>query len=803
MHLEDFATPLLQYAERQLQTFHTGCEIRKLIAQLKTHSQPLVVFVDAINEVDDTAHALQGWINECAADAREQALKVVLSSRDDSLSVLESKDDIMLFTLTEFSTVEARDAAVAYQVQSSLDLDRDRHPLIFKIAAKLPGRANALALGRYEAIAEFVKHLIARAPDVKSNKVHDLYRACERVADKLDPDGDAIAWEDAANLVGGVAILDQLIAGGVLKAREGRIVRFAYDEMAEALRSPLKGDETTLVKGWLDSVRDVGLRRRLLGSLFKSVQTSTDVASDVFVHSLLRAMTQASVVPPALGVRVRPQDFAPIVGTVLRGLPRRLEELTGIVGRGFEKAVADWLKELSAPSDFIERELAGLDVPWQLKVAVLIEALASRSDEGLRDKDIFDRGGDRVIIRDAEKPKTIPGALLALIREHPAGMRERLLPHLNDSRALQGREEATLGGVVRALLVLSAEVEFEALAVLLLGRPDERLGLLLLEKISSTHPRLALDFAQKHFTNASAMLIMEVVLAPALQSMGPGHAPQELIGSLLKVMNEAIPATRQRAAELIRISDPDNLSAWDVLNDLARDGHATQRLRPIPRCRAEQYLDTLRRRHDEWSLTEIGYCRDGYLQPQLAAIAIELLPQVTIQDYYHVGGLAEDRAYRMNSEPGFECWRDFVLSVSKHPAEEVRRQLRYVALSSGDWSLELLTNILGRDASDELTSSCCELVLSRGGNQTTDRIRSVFGALLGSNFRATIRAAAGKAYLSSLRISEDAQSAEDRRLLFLFAEYVRNHYHDATPKLREWSDPDDAVHALAGLYQKV
>lgn len=797
--VENFRTSLLQYTSNLLQVTDAGSDILHFIGQFKEHSAPLVIFVDAINEVNDDARALQRWLNECAAVARELNLKLVLTGREELSAVSGLRKDLMVFQLAEFSAQEARECASLHGFAYSLETELDRHPLMFRIAAELGAGMDAFGVGRHRAIGDFVKHLIVHARGVTAADVNGLYRVCERIADGMDPISESLEWVAAANLVGGVVQLELLVSAGVLKAREGRVVRFAYDEMAEALRAPMKADATTLVIQWLEGLSDVRLRGRLVGSFLKNVPNSEDSTRDAFVMSLLAAMDEASGLARTLGKPISPLDFSPIIGAVLRGLPRRLENVAQLIGTRFAAAVAAFL-EHSPGGHVDEQALAGLDVPWPLKVAVLVNALSSRSDSGLRDKDIFQRGEQYAITRDSERPKTIAGALLALIRTYPTETRKRLICHVGDARRLLGGGEATVGGVVRALLVLSADMEFEQLASLLLDSPGVVEALPLLERISRQHPQSALMFATQHLRDGSAVTMMGAVLTPALQALGPGNAPRTLLDGLLSVMNAAVPATRLCAAQLIRMSDPDDLSAWDALNDLVREGRCTPHLRPLPRARSGQYLDTLVHRHDDWAWEEIASCTEGYMQPQLAAIALALLHEAEVQHYRSLGTLAEERALRLSGgDTQFECWRDFVSAVSRHPAEEVRSQLRYAALGSVRWNLDLLRNVLGSYASDAVASGCFELVFRNGRRQSPGAIEEAFDALLQSNAGATIRAASMEAHIS-LRLAEAPGRRDADRLLTQFAELVRRRYPLSVPTMRAWNGGMDAVAALAELH---
>ncbi|PYE30678.1 trypsin-like peptidase [Rhizobium sp. PP-WC-1G-195] len=661
----------------------TGETLELLTETLKHSGGPLVVFIDGINEISDDIAKVERWVSQAISHSKAHGIKVVISCRTDFWSVLDLSDAAPAsYELGYFSRNEAERASETYGAGRELSSDLGRHPLMFKILSSLRNSADLTSTGRFSAIQAFVQRLIALTQGVTD--VQGSFGAFKRIVAEIAAEQESIPWEVAANALGGSQFVDRFIASGLFRTSDRMSVRFAYDEITEALRPPLQNDLATLTGVWRKAFLDGRLATRALGDLTRVASENDEHAVATHANAFYLAFADFRKSTERDFRLLYGGSIAPFDG-ILASLASDIPAQFSAVSEGMIKLFLDAIVELarSSPHHYWQHHLVpaikGLDIPLNLKFGFLTDLLALCPDDNLREKDIFDRGGAKDLLAEASSPTTIAAALLRISLDGPVQFAHLAVPLIDDDRRLQDRREATVGGVLMAILRINALACFDELFLLLVGNTNSENARLLLHLVSIAHPTEAIACAADSLSTSRAIAMMDLVIEPSLKSLGPGLAPVSLIQKLRAIMCESTPNTRALAASLIRISEPDDLAAWDELADAARARTQSRNLYPVPAARAAEFLRVLGERGDRYAIAQMReVIGDNRLEAQMADIATHLFEK-DLTLHYDLAALAEQRLYQARDAAFFSPWMAFGLKVAASPSFETRQRLIYFA----------------------------------------------------------------------------------------------------------------------------
>lgn len=678
----------------------------------------LVILVDGLNEAGASPRELRAWLSEATVQAKQLGCRIIMTCRSDYASFAEiDESQIDVFDLGIFSEREANAASVAYGIERLGAGVIEHHPLMFRIAAHSRNPNNVFQQGRHRAIRSFVKDLVAGCSGVTlgEGQVDSIFQGCKRVADHDGSDDDGVDIDFASNQLGGLQRLESLIEGGVFKA-QGNRVRFSFDEFAAGLRSPLEADRMELAVLWRRSLKDLRVANQVANSLVACEARGEERRLSDHVESLLAALADSArdEMDSVYLCQAR-GGIALILCTLTEALPSTRTDITERIMSGFREALVEsaHFNSFNGLYSEIELQAATLQIPWKQKAELLVQLLPLLSDFGLRTKDLLDRGGHLSVKADAEDPITVVGALARLILDHAGGMRELLLPHLDDDRRLvrdnSPSGEVSVGELICSLLLITASVDPIGLIELLITRPDSRAASALLRNVAAAHPDLAMDWAANHLDRASTINLVKDIITNSLRSVGPGRAPRELLGKLRTIACEATPDTRLIAASLIRMCEPEDLEAWDILAHAAALGHTSQSLRPVPGTRRQEFMQVLRARFDRYAVDEMESEDDAQLQEPMVGLAMDMLSRSTFAD--RLGYLAETKAYRLDKHAAFAPWLEYILRVAGHANSDLKQPLVYLVHFRWDrpgWPEQLWSALVGGLADSTFV---CQLVI--------------------------------------------------------------------------------------------
>ncbi|MGO4441014.1 trypsin-like peptidase domain-containing protein [Rhizobium sp. RAF56] len=669
---------------------------------LAAEKEPLIVFVDGINEISDDLSKVERWVAEAISEAQACNIKLILSCRTDFWRALDvSSAAPEVHDLGYFTPAEAAVAAGLYKVGTNLPSELGRHPLMFRILSRLGASSDSTRTGRFSAIEAFVLLLIKLTPGVQNPDAH--LRACGRMVARIGPEEETIPWTVAANELGGSQFVDNLIQGGVFRTSDRETVRFAFDEMTEVLRPPLPRDLASLTMLWVQAIADGRMATSVLAGLARAAAEDNDDLVSTHAQAFVLAFAEFRKSDAADVDLLYGRSFGAI-GTIFATLTSDMPSRFAAVSERMVQHFLDAVLEL-AKSDvhlFSERHLVPaimeLDISLNLRFKFLIELLALCSDFGLRDKDIFDRGGKTRLMSSAAHPQTsVAGALLALAIDHPGEFARLALPRLGDGRRLQDGGEATVGDVVMSLLRLNALACFNDLFSLLLEQTNFDECRRLLYFISSAHPTQAIECAAASLSTSRAVAVMDLVIGPSLRSLGAGFGPIALLERLRMVMRDGTPETRKMAALLIRVAEPDDLTAWDELAAMVRVRSADTDLYPVPAARATEFLDVINERSDEFAIKQMRWCiGDSRVEAGILGLAMKMF-EAKPGLHKELADLAEQRLYKARESAFYSPWIAFGLRVAAAPSLETRRRLIYFASPDSDGSelrLQIWTEML-------------------------------------------------------------------------------------------------------------
>lgn len=450
----------------------------------------------------------------------------------------------------------------------------------------------------------------------------------------------------------------------------------------------MDGDRLQLAGLWQRSLKDARLRRSLVGSLLRTLADNGPDRLAAHVGGL-EIVLQASRAQVSDDFLVSYREYLAAVGDIVASIAAALPQ-----DSPFNVAFSQHFKRhalpVAAESTFLDETsvpllVRALPLDLDLKIDVLVDLLPLTDDYGLRTKDIFDTGGGASLLREArEEPDTPAAVLLRLILDRPLQTRRRLMSRLADRRRLMrndvaGNGEVAVGELIASLLLITSTDNPKDFIRQLLEAPGIDQAETLLAKLAAMHPLVALQCALDFLDGPSRASAMRNVLAPSLGRAGPGRVPMAIFQRLQDVMRTASADARIDAAILMRLVDPDDVEAWDILDFDVSAHRSTRSLLPVPAARFDAYLRTLRVRADDYAIGSMKYCDDDpALQQPMAALAIEWLdghPRYLASEF---GDLGEHKAYLVDRHPAFECWIDFIVLLARQLNWSYKSGLRYL-----------------------------------------------------------------------------------------------------------------------------
>jgi Trypsin-like peptidase domain len=486
--IDDVRRSLTDYLQASLEKapdFAPGENVGALASALAAANCPLVVFVDGVNEIADDVSKAERWIAEAIENAQSIGAKLIVSCRADFWKGLEAVHDrFEIYDLGVFSPAEAKVVGRLYGIDERIADDLDRHPLMFKIVSELGLASVSATRDRRSALQAMIRRIIKLSPGVRD--LERTFAACERIVRDLDESADSIPWNLAANQLGGSAVVDNLVEGGLFRRREQETVRFTFDQMLEAMRPALPSDQATLAQLWTRALQDERAAKRAAGEMARAAFASQQEIFSRHTEALVNGLEEhlrEDVAPLVLEVRGL-ESLTNIIDSLYLDLPESYAPTAeGLIKQIFARVV-ECVKRgggVLRPGG-LSASIARLGVPEAWKFELLCELLPLCSDYLLRDKDLFDRGESARLVEAAESVDSIAGVLLRLATDHAAVIRRLALAKLDDARRLRGGE-ATVGSVLAAILRLSARVEFDDLFSLLLDAANLNAAQSLLSRV--------------------------------------------------------------------------------------------------------------------------------------------------------------------------------------------------------------------------------------------------------------------------------------------------------------------------------
>ncbi len=775
--------------------------MERLAQVLAAGGTPLVVYLDAINEMDEEPRRISNWLDDAIGECTALDIKLVVSCRSDAWSGFDVRGNVAELTLDGFSDEEAATALARYGVAAPPAHELARHPLFFRIASSMAGHEQRMDEGWYGVIHAFVRHLVRSAPGMRASRVAGIVNGVERIASSLGMETENIPWEFAAIQLGGGAELDALVSAGLFKTRDGRTVRFAFDELTEALRPPLDCSDSDFIALWQQALADDATRRRLTGSILRAYSLHDETSLSRHIDTLRIAGGTLGQLLPAHLVQL-----GSLVAAIDAGLPEQASEWVDRLFDIYLSCASEMAAQFKGLPHFIESRLAQAPLRAKYKIALLAAMLPYCSDTKLRMKDLEDRGTLDDLLQDAAEQRTIAGALLRLAQDHTLEARPHLLPLLADDRPLRmGDGEVTVGQIVSFILRITARCDLAGLVARLLEEPSDARRMRLLNDVARRYPTDSLLCALEYLDGAAAIAAMDSIIVSSLQTMGPGRAPRAVIARLQRIIDEGTPPSRVRAASLVRIAAPDDLAAWDILHE-AVIGGAELSLRPVPRARIDAFLDALARRDSAAAIDEIHDEDDVALQARLASIAEQVLARHGAFLGRKLGHLAEHKLYGLARHEGYRPWLAFAIQLLRAGIAGAAEPLMYFAYpqTAPDPDRKAIWDAAMQAGNADIIKTWVEFSLKRVGEAPGGLGAAYLASAAAADFAGTLQCLADAAAQAKF-LFENYDDQPEQALLDLLAGFMQEVRQrpalasQLPPPLAAWQAGQPLVDLFAGL----
>lgn len=626
--LGDFATEALRAAWPQGQDFPSPPDAAEVVAAFQAAGEQVTLFLDGLNEALGVPGLLRDWWPDGVAWVRGANARLIFTTRPERWEAIvraipdakelmfdpygtsgdakvtsETMGEPVLrapaapaqraLTLADFSPMEASFARKVYGIHPSLDRLLGRHPLMFRIASDLDLTEGGSDLGRYRLIDDFVTRYVDEALDrlQRGSKSALLARVRQIARSLSSDDGGAIPLGVARECAGDDATLDALISVGLLieagrgKAGRAEELRFAFDEVAEAMRPVTETPQNLFVvrrEGGDDFRQDAVALLRLeadgLDDLYKAAfeQLIDLIGTDHHLRDRLllgeAANHIASALPP-----LRMDEIIAIFAALAR-------TASAMVGHRMFRHLVDWISD--APLSPGHRTSLLLQIaPWS-------------NVWPLRRKDWVDparRPSFEQEIRSRRGNVPLAACLAELLSGHPDEVRPHLLNALSDDRSVDKGQSDDARGEMK--------VKSIAAAVLFHRRHDDFAGLL--ECLLKSKEEAA-DWVLTAIADADSAELCDIILPmmsveaaaaggiAAIRRIGDRldqGRRAAVVNALEKILAAHGPDTHEAAFALAAIS-PGHLGSWSHLVRAVAAGTANRF--DLPTVTSERFCDAMK-----------------------------------------------------------------------------------------------------------------------------------------------------------------------------------------------------------------
>jgi hypothetical protein len=623
--LADLVVEQLTVQAKQLSQAITPMTRPQIENLLRSRPQPMIIFIDGLNEASDVRGFIDRWFPEAVRWCRSQNVKLISSSRPEIWpTVVRAIDDPCrdLFMLKRdhetgnrnqpqqegsgggderriaiggFSVREAEAARHAYDLPEHLDGMLRGHPLRYRLATRLGIGSQDATRGAVALIDNYVDALLVEqfarighlSPTLLREGLVAIAGLAQRTSDL------AVDWEQARTLVGDVRDLDAYLASGLLKKFK-RQLRFEHDDLVGAL-ARVTVSPSALFKSAV--MADPDEQRRHGEMLLRLEADGCQADFELALANLLGALAQLQAEPlsksPPIEIRGH-WLFALRATIVARALPSvRFDAINAIYGQLVSVAA------IAVESDRLDEFASWFEsspLPAARRAELLLEISPWSNAWPLRLKDWVEEGRRSHFERAlrGSYPSPVAAALNRLCRDFSAEVIPVLAAHLDDDRRIdRGESDDSRGESYVA--TLAAGILF-----------------------NNRHGRLEqlIDIACNHWVGRSPDLASTLILSQSNasciellrrlpQSPHPGRLiwllsfcidriSAELSAQVMQVLRSLPPLSGKAeisCADLLRRLDSGDVDAWDRLAAAVERGEAEVNLIPIPIGRFARALE--------------------------------------------------------------------------------------------------------------------------------------------------------------------------------------------------------------------
>ena len=664
----------------------------RLARALRGDPTALTVALDGVNEALHVRHFLSRWLPEALGWCREVGAKLLLTTRPEPWPAVARSfagSDVLFawprpeprqrlsaeqrrFGLADFDDEEATEAERAYQLDPAVAEALRGHPLLYRAAAELGLSAAGSHVGRYRLLDDFARRQVDDAAQaIGARPSGTAFAKIRRLAGELPADGGpALPVGRALAILGGDDWLGALIDAGLL-SYSGEVVRFTYDQIAEAMRP---APDPTLLFARETLEQPELFRQSIVGLL----RLEADGNERLFAAGLERMeVLLADGKPIAWGIvlvglsylnRSLPTGRERVVEAVLNLAMRRVDAINRAESR-------NWLLTLieELPLDATRRCHALLGVaPWE-------EAYPFRF------KDWEDENRRWTFVSEIARSMP-PNAGSALDRLHVAHLdivRPILIEALADQTPFDrgsdmiSSSEASIASFAAGLLFHRRESDLGGLLELL-SRKRSEAGARLARALAAEMPERLFAEATRLLEQGDTSVAVLVALETAAEKMD--KAIRRTAIPLLERLLAADSTISQSAAVALRGVDDTHVGAWDRLIEAQTveglsSGYA---MSPTPTARFNRAMElaaAFPKAGLEWMSVHEG---DEAQQQAMALLAEKLFARQAARPFLF-GRLVEDKLYALCREGGgqFRPWLSLAGQIARSTDKSARECVAY------------------------------------------------------------------------------------------------------------------------------
>ena len=666
-------------------------------------SGSLTIALDGVNEALDVRHFLGRWLPEAMAWCRDSAVKLVLTTRPEAWPAIARASpsaDILFHwkpsgatgaypsppsvqrcvLLNNFTHEEAEDAVRKYRIDLDVADALGRHPLLFRVAAKLRLNATAARVGRYRLLDHFAEQQIGDATDRKAAcwPSELALERIKRLAGALSAaEGGSMTSDAAVRILSDEEMLFALTEAGLL-SRYGGSVRFTYDQVGEVM-TPAPATPAALFPP--EELADRALFRRSVVGLLRLEANENEAGFASGLARLRAVLTDAAA---------RTADWWDILESLaylILSLPSsRAAEIEAILALATDSA--DEIARVGAFSRLVTLvEEAPLTTSRQCEILL---SLAPWGDAfPFRHQDWVDESRRRHFdakLQD-EDDSNVASALNRLHLADRDGVRPFLVRALSDETHLDKgpgddcRNEASIASLSAGVLFHGRMDSLEGLLDLLIPVQTNS-GYFLLSALAAELPEQLFSFALAYASDRRAGLFAVRALTRAIPHLEPGIRVRAI--PVLETLLIDPGEVGRAAASVLREISPDHLAAWDRIAEAwPHEGSTGHELHPVPAARFGRAL-VLAQAHPKAALEWMS-ANDGNEDQQIAMVelATKLLEAGAVR-LFSCGRLVEDKLnlFRLTDSDRFRPWLSLARRLTQCHDVETRRCLIYAVFGN-------------------------------------------------------------------------------------------------------------------------